>query len=193
MDLWALNFDRVHKTAFTTTKRSICRIEKTFPEKTSILFFSVFGLEAWNCVFLSAIASRLSKRVPKNNPRKTFFLYQKRKKNGIWVTFFRPFGRTARRRVSKYSIQHYQMNNLGEKISEKFFFFYTCFHAWRTKSCSFGTKPKQVVKLCPEDKSDEKVFVDKKTRGRNWELSEFFSNCRPRVSSGLLKLQSECP
>ena len=80
MDLWALNFDRVHKTAFTTTKRSICRIEKTFPEKTSILFFSVFGLEAWNCVFLSAIASRLSKRVPKNNPRKTFFCTRKEKK-----------------------------------------------------------------------------------------------------------------
>ena len=49
-------------------------------ENFSFVFFSVFGLEAWNFVFLSAIASRLSKRVPKNNPRKTFFCTRKEKK-----------------------------------------------------------------------------------------------------------------
>ena len=57
-------------------------------KKTSILFSSVFGLEAWNFVLLSAIGSRLSKRVPKNNPRKIFV--PEKKKNGIWVTFSVP-------------------------------------------------------------------------------------------------------
>ena len=37
------------------------------------------------------------------------------------------------------------------KNSEKVNTLYICFHAWRTKSCSFGAKPKQFVKSCPED------------------------------------------
>ena len=79
VDLSAFNFVIVYKPAFTTTKRSICGTEKTFLEKTSILFFFVFELEAWNFVFLSVNGSRLDKRAPENNPRKTFSGQQKKK------------------------------------------------------------------------------------------------------------------
>ena len=75
----ALNFVIVYKPAFTVTKRSICGTGKISPEKTSILFFFRFRLEAWNFVFLSANGSRWAKRAPKNNPRK-IFLDNKRKK-----------------------------------------------------------------------------------------------------------------
>ena len=151
VDLSALNFVTVYKPAFITTKRSICGTEKTFPEKTSILFFFVFGLETWSFVFLSAIGSRLFKRVPKNNPRKIFFWTRREEKLAFEWHFFGSLGRTVRWGVSKYSISHHPMNNLQEKNSENFFTLYICFYAWRTKYCSLGAKPKQVVKLSPED------------------------------------------
>ena len=150
MDILALNFVIVYKPAFTTTKWSICGIGKIFPEKTSILFFFFSGFKreiSSSCRQLGAGCPNLLRRTILEE----LFLDKRRKKTGIWVTVFRLFGRTVRRGVSKYSIQHHQMNNLREKNSEKVFTLYICFQAWRTKSCSFGAKPKQVVKSCPED------------------------------------------
>ena len=94
-------------------------------ENFSFVFFLFSGLK----LEISSSCQQLRAGCPNVFQRtileKLFFVPEK-KKNGIWVTFFRPFGRTARRRVSKYSIQHYQMNNLWEKKTfwEFFHFLY---------------------------------------------------------------------
>ena len=121
MDLSAFKFVIVYKPAFTTTKRSICGTEKTFLEKTSSLFFFVRQLGA-GCpiVFRRTILEKL-------------FSGQEEKKNWHLSDIFSSPRPNCSLGCVKYSIPHQQMNNLQEKNSEKFFTFYICFRAWRTK------------------------------------------------------------
>ena len=137
-------------------------------------FFSVFGLEAWNFVFLSAIASRLSKRVPKNNPRKTFFCTRKEKKwhlSDIFPSF------RQNRSSACVKIQHSTLPNeqlVEKKNSQKFFIFYTCFHAWRTKSCSFGKNRSRLSNCVPKTSPMKKCLWIKKQEEKIENWANFF-------------------
>ena len=91
-------------------------------ENFYIVFFLFLGLnlEIWSsCRQLRAGCPNMFRRT---NLGKLFCT--RKEKNGISVTFFRPFGRTVGRGVSKYSIQHHQMSKCGKKFWESLYFVY---------------------------------------------------------------------
>ena len=150
MDLSAFNFVIVYKPAFTTTKRSICGTEKTFPEKTSILFFFLFsGLRS----DISSSCRQLGAGCP-NVLRRTMleklFRDNKRKKWRL-IEVFPSFRQNCWSGYVKIQHSTPPDEQLAGKKFGNFFTLNICFYAWRTKYCSLGAKPKQVVKLCPED------------------------------------------
>ena len=77
---FGLKFRHSLETSIHHYKMINLRNWKDFSWENFYFVFFLFRLQAWNFVFLSAIGSRLSKPAPKNNPRRTFFGQEKKKK-----------------------------------------------------------------------------------------------------------------
>ena len=80
----------------------------------------------------------------------------------------------------------------GEQSFWEILYFVFLFLGFEGEVSYFSRKARQVVKGCPEEQSEKKNLVDKKTRKkfRNWET---LFELRPKVSKGLPRLQSKFP
>ena len=122
------SFVGVARTAFNTTRGKICEKKGLFLRKLLICVF-VFVLAGWNSVLLPQNQARLSKRVPKHNPRKNILVGKKRRKMAfeqifpdIWLKVSSVVGGWQNLKIQGSFFKHY--------IFCKNFLFLKPFRSW---------------------------------------------------------------